>query len=154
MGDAPSWYFFAQIKAKCASEKLCCIRLEDGTLVEEEEGLLQEVEAFYSTIYAKDHQIQSNEIERLSALESVSRRIFECDKTRLDALPTLEEVEVVLCSFKVGKALGLDGLTVEVLQFSWEWVKECLEVIHAFWADGILTAMVARGCDLTDSKER
>lgn len=49
-------------------------------------------------------------------------------------------------SFKSSKAHGLDGLTVEVLRGSWDWVKEeCLQGIHAFWADRIMTACALRG---------
>lgn len=55
-------------------------------------------------------------------------------------------MEAVLNSFKSSKAPGLDGLIVEVLRSSWEWVKEeCLEVVHAFWSDGLLTTLAVRG---------
>lgn len=43
MGDAPSQYFFAQLRAKKISETIQCIRREDGTLVEDEDEIMEEV---------------------------------------------------------------------------------------------------------------
>lgn len=98
VGDAPSCYFFAQTKATCACETLHCICLADGSIIEED-GFLQGVEAFYMAIYAKDAQIQLNEIERLRMLQHVSNRISELERSMFDILPTMEEVEVVLQDF-------------------------------------------------------
>lgn len=44
------------------------------------------------------------------------------------------------------KALGLDGLTSEVLKACWSWVNETLlDLVRAFWQDGNITVVVARG---------
>lgn len=70
--DPPSRYFFTQMKTTFDNETLQCIGRLDDSLVEEKEGLLQEVEAFYTDIYAKDVQIQLNEVERLRMLGLLS----------------------------------------------------------------------------------
>lgn len=64
----------------------------------------------------------------------------------MDKVPNKEEIEEVIKSFKPRKSPGLDGPIVEVLRACWEWVGGLyLEVIFAFWRDGILTPGVVRG---------
>lgn len=58
----------------------------------------------------------------------------------------MEEIEVVLKTFKLGKSLGLDGLMVEVVCECWSSVcEECLVVVLDFCRDGILTSRAAKG---------
>lgn len=50
----PPATFFAQMKARWASETVCCIRREDGSVVEDEEEILSEIGTYYTEIFTKD----------------------------------------------------------------------------------------------------
>lgn len=64
----------------------------------------------------------------------------------LDWVLDLAEVESVVKGLPSDKALGLDGLTSEVLKACWEWVSiTYLELVREFWRDGTLMSAVVRG---------
>lgn len=44
------------------------------------------------------------------------------------------------------KSPGLDGVTVEMIQKGWEYMKNgCCEMVRGFWGDGKMTSRVAAG---------
>lgn len=64
IGDAPSYYFFAQMRVKWENETIRCIKREDGSLVEDEGEIIWEVGTYYVEIFTKDPLIQENVDER------------------------------------------------------------------------------------------
>lgn len=64
IGDAPSKLFFAQRREKIASERVRCIRREDGSIVEDKDEILTEVGLYYAEIFMRDLEVQANEAER------------------------------------------------------------------------------------------
>lgn len=123
------------------------IRREDGVVVEDEGEILHNIESYYIKIFAKDNQLQAHHVdERRHVLALLMNKLSNRDVAVLDRLPNLAKVEVVVMSLKARKSPGLDGLTPKVLKCSWGWIKEELwEVVKAFWADGVLTTIDARG---------
>lgn len=96
--------------------------------------------ATITQIFTCDPTIQANLDERRRALSLISNKLSPLEWAILDKEPTLVEVEVVIKTFKSGKSPGLDDLTIEVLRACWEWIgKVCVDVVLAFWHDGILT---------------
>lgn len=64
LGDAPSKYFFNQLKAKHARESIHSLRLPLGQTTENEEQILQEIYRFYAELYTRDPATKCFDRER------------------------------------------------------------------------------------------
>lgn len=64
VGDATSHYFFAQMKAKKSLETIHCLVGDDGTVIEDETTIMEEIGREYAAIYALDSQVELFEEER------------------------------------------------------------------------------------------
>lgn len=118
------------MKAKWASETIRCIRRANGLVVEDEDEILMEIGNYYTKIFTMDPQIKVDSTERNRVFSLISNKLTALERAILDKETTMDEVEVVIKTFKSGKLTGLDGMTVEVLQACWEWVgKTFLDVI-------------------------
>lgn len=60
MGDAPSRYFFAQVKPIQKRETLRCVRMDPNKVVLEEVGIMEEVHSFFNELYTHDEEISRN----------------------------------------------------------------------------------------------
>lgn len=61
----------------------------------------------------------------------------------LTALPSTEELEIVIKSFKKGKAPGSHGFPVEFYQVSWPIIKwDILKANHRFFQPGYLSMQI------------
>lgn len=146
VGDAPSHFFFAQLRAKHINETICCIKKEDGSSITDEKEIIRETEQYFRELFTRDEDIQRNDEERQEILQLLPRKLSSVAAADMDRIPDLAEVESVVKGLPSDKAPGLDGLTSEVLKACWSWVSvTCLELVQAFWKDGVLTISAVRG---------
>lgn len=112
----------------------------------EEGDIMNYIGIAYASILAKDSQVQASSQEQQDVMALITKKLTERERSILDRIPDMEEIEETIKYFKSGKSPRLDGLTVEVVRCCWVWIREeCLEVIRAFWQDDILTTGAARG---------
>lgn len=145
VGDALLRYFFAQWRTKISNKTIRKVKCPDGLVVESENGIMDEIASFYRGIFTEDTLVRQNSAGRRELLQLISKRLSQQERILLDSVPDLEKIETILKDIPSNKAPSLDDLTIEVLRRCWVWLKEeCMEVIQAFWQDGVLTQSTLR----------
>lgn len=146
LGEAPSKYFFSQLKAKHARESIPSLRLPSGEKTENEEQILQEMFRFYSDLFSEDPSTKCFDKERSAALSLITKKVNEQDNQIMARRVTAEEVRSVVFEMLKDKSPGIDGVTIEVLIKCWDFMGDsCFEMVSAFWNDGILTSKALAG---------
>lgn len=88
--------------------------------MEEEDAIMEEIGTSYAKIYAKDNQIELHVEERQQVLGLITNKLTAAEQLVLDKLPDVAEIEEVVIKLPNQKALGLDGITTEVVRKCWE----------------------------------
>lgn len=58
--------------------------------------------------------------------------------------PTEAKIEEVIQNFPTGKSLGINGVTYEMLQETWPFIKQgCFAMVATFWGDGKISKKMA-----------
>ncbi|KAL3683842.1 hypothetical protein R1sor_001864 [Riccia sorocarpa] len=136
-GDAPSQYFFSQLKAKHQREGIKLLTLDNGEVIQSEERILNEIEVFYADLYQQDEEVDGNQKARERILSFISTEVTSNQNHKLVTVPTMEELEEIVKRLPEEKALGLDGATTEILRKCLSFMKgDCLKMLESFWADG------------------
>lgn len=144
--DVPTKYFLNQLKAKQARESIYKLRLEDGTVIENEEDILLEVFRFYSTLYRSNLEVTNNYLDRQNVLKLIQKTITEEYNESMLELPSEDEIKRMVRDLPKEKSPGIDGVTAEVLQQFWPVMKPvCIALVHAYWIDGRLTSKASAG---------
>lgn len=121
MGDDNNSSFYAHLKAKYHSNKLLKIRKQDGTTVQSQQEIANEVLDFYGNLMGSDEG-KLNQIDivamrmgkqlTLEQRESLVKNIFE------------EEIYKALDGIGDLKAPGLDGFGAKFFKANWKNVKD------------------------------
>ncbi|CAM6129539.1 unnamed protein product [Calypogeia fissa] len=144
LGDVLSRYFFIQMKGKQCTESIKLLELANGEIIEDGDQVLEEVGDYYTLLYRVDPAIEANNEERQEVLALIHTQVTLEENILLEAEPTEEEITAVVHNFPKEKSPSLDGITAEVLIACWQWMKQdCIDMIHAFWKDGLLTSQAS-----------
>ncbi|KAL3697957.1 hypothetical protein R1sor_012033 [Riccia sorocarpa] len=139
-GEAPSRYFYSQLKAKFSRERLTVLETEDGSMTTDHKRIIGAVEAYYKELYTRETGTQEVEQARDEVLSYLTRRITREEDGSLHEAPTEKEIDEVVADLKAGKSPGLDGLTAETLHSCWSFVRrDCIDMVQEFWSRGALT---------------
>ncbi|KAL3684087.1 hypothetical protein R1sor_002109 [Riccia sorocarpa] len=138
-GEAPSKYFFSQLKTKHQRESIKALQRESGEMITSERGIIGEIEQFYSELYLKDDRVERNIAARDNLLAYVNTTVSPQQNDELIGEPSMEELEEVVKRLPSEKAPGLDGATAEILVRCWAFMKDdCLAMLVNYWQDGVL----------------
>ncbi|KAL3685358.1 hypothetical protein R1sor_003380 [Riccia sorocarpa] len=139
-GEAPSRYFYSQLKAKFAREKIAALETEDGNFISSHTEIMEEVERYYRNLYTRVQEIAQIRQAREHMLQLLTSRVTQEEDATLHQVPTEEGLEEVIHDYHKEKSPGLDGLVAEVLQACWSFVKtDCIDMFIDFWERGALT---------------
>ncbi|KAL3688714.1 hypothetical protein R1sor_015023 [Riccia sorocarpa] len=142
-GEAPSKYFFSQLKSKHQRESITALKLDDGEVVSEDGLILKEIESFYANLYRKDAQVEANHSAWEQVLSHVTKEVSTQQNMELDSRPTMEELENLVKWLPEEKARGS---TVEILTRCWSFMKQdCLDMLTSYWVDGVMPTCDLRG---------
>ncbi|KAL3699039.1 hypothetical protein R1sor_017061 [Riccia sorocarpa] len=108
-GEAPSWYFFFQLKAKHQGAAIKTLILDNGETTESEDSVVKEVERFYKDLYQKDESMETADEARNRVLSFISNEVNATQNQELEAELTMEELEDIVKRLLEEKAPGLDG---------------------------------------------
>ncbi|KAL3688284.1 hypothetical protein R1sor_014593 [Riccia sorocarpa] len=115
-GEAPSLYFFAQLKSKHARETIQSLRRENGTETKNEREIQAAVHQYFQKQFrvlpTSDHAV----LLRREVLSLVDRRVSQEQNLELVKTPDEEEVDLLVEELPRNKALGLDGVTNNLIQ--------------------------------------
>jgi hypothetical protein len=140
VGEAPSRYFFSQLKAKQARDTITSLDVGTEQPATADADLIQAVEDHFQEQFTLDPAVQSNTTKLTQVLAAIQHSISAADNAILGATPSPEEITNTVFSFKRDKSPGLDGITAEMLQSCWDFVGPlCISVVRSFWKDGLLS---------------
>jgi hypothetical protein len=140
LGDAPTKYFHAQLRAKHARETIVALETSTGETVTTDEGLLRTVQTEFEQWFGANPGIRANQEGIDNALELVTGRLSPEENQALVAEPSDREILQIVKAMKKEKAPGIDGITSEMLLECWSFLgKDCCAVVHAFWREKQLT---------------
>ncbi|KAL3677969.1 hypothetical protein R1sor_020925 [Riccia sorocarpa] len=142
-GEAPSHYFFVLMKSKYKREQILYLKTEEGDVIHDPDGILQETQVFYADLFAQEAEEES--IAEV-CLNLIKETVKAAENMTLVQEPDEVEIEKIVALLPSEKAPGLDGVIIEVLRECWGFIKpDCLNLIAAFWADGRLTSKTKKG---------
>ncbi|KAL2649884.1 hypothetical protein R1flu_018012 [Riccia fluitans] len=110
------------------------LQTNGGTVIKNEDLILNQVLKFYTTLYAQPTLTQEEIQEQGKALTLLKWLVFEEDNRLLMALPDEAEVSKAVSDLPSNKAPDEDGLTAEVLREMWSEVGAgCLHFVQEVW---------------------
>lgn len=146
LGEAPSRYFFNQLKAKQAKESIKIFKKHDGHYKEKEPKILEVIHRFYSDLFSKDQRVDLVHGLCQDALNLIHNTVSAEVNENLCAVLTDDEIDRIIGELPREKSLGLDGVMAEILQHGWSYMKGgYTEMIRAFWKDSKLTSKTTTG---------
>lgn len=139
-GERSSKYYFALEKANYDKKLMRAIKLQDGTIIDDQAGILKEQVHFYRRLYRSNPDVQ------FDLKNMTDTMLNEEQKKVLDNEITLPELTRALNSMKLNKTPGLDGLTVELYQTFWDKLGPIyLHLIQYCLRQGQLNATARQG---------
>ncbi|KAL3675644.1 hypothetical protein R1sor_025592 [Riccia sorocarpa] len=107
-GEAPSRYFFAQMKSKFTRETMDRLELQDGNVTNDRKSILGEVEGFMTNLYTRQQQTQEISSARDEACAKLTRRISPNQDRRVAEKPNTAELDLIVKIMKKDKSPGLN----------------------------------------------
>ncbi|KAL3694927.1 hypothetical protein R1sor_008578 [Riccia sorocarpa] len=133
--EAPSKFFFSKLKTKWAREAIECLETKDGEILTEGDEILDEIHEFYQSLYTAEPESLERTLAREEVLSLIEKRLSDSDSRAMSAEPDKEEIEDVIFKMAANKALGIDGLTAEILRSCWDFVGDaCVQMVLCVWA--------------------
>ncbi|KAL3701503.1 hypothetical protein R1sor_019525 [Riccia sorocarpa] len=131
--EAPTRYFFTKLRAKWAQEAVEALEV-NGDEVTDHEDILSEIHKFYAELFQAEAETEERRAAQEEVVGLITKRLSPADSNHLSRMPDKEEIEGVVFKMKTDKASGADGLTIEVMKISWEWLGEdCVRMIQTVW---------------------
>ncbi|KAL3697755.1 hypothetical protein R1sor_011831 [Riccia sorocarpa] len=138
--EAPSKYFYLQLKAKFSRERITTLERDTGEIITKHIDIISEVDDYYMLLYKRGIVSEQVLLARNEVVGNITRRINAEEDEMLHATPTPQEVDGVVENLPLGKSPGLDGITAEILHSCWSFVRsDCIEMVQEFWRRGALT---------------
>ncbi|XP_056847414.1 uncharacterized protein LOC108829345 [Raphanus sativus] len=133
-GDRNTKFFHALTKQRRARNKITQLLGENGTIVEDEEGLVAIATSYFRQIFES-----TNPQDIKEALSEVPTTITEPMNESLTAPVTEWEIKLALFAMHPEKAPGPDGMTALFYQKFWDIVKDDLTLmVNKFLTEGIM----------------
>ncbi|KAL2644587.1 hypothetical protein R1flu_012174 [Riccia fluitans] len=100
-GDAPSKFFFSILKARRTQEEITTLVRDDGTRLEDNDNILEELKQYYQELYRQPLVSEEDEELRRHILKLMHKRISEAHNAYLIEEPNEEEIEKVIRNLKL-----------------------------------------------------
>ncbi|KAL3700037.1 hypothetical protein R1sor_018059 [Riccia sorocarpa] len=143
-GEEPSHYYFAQLKAEHARESLQYLKLPDGSETQSEEAMKEEVTTYFKDQFACQPAEEQDLQLRKATLEMVDKKVTTAQNAFLVAAPDAKEIDNLVSELPRNKAPGLDGVTNNMLQYCWPFIREdCLAMLNTFWLKTVVAGLTS-----------
>jgi hypothetical protein len=106
VSEAPSRYFFAQLKAKHARDTITSLDVETDQPATSDADLVKAVKDHFTDQFTLDPAVPANTIELNQVLSSITPSIFNIKNTVLFSIPSNEKICTTVFGFKRDKSLG------------------------------------------------
>ena len=111
-GERPTKYFFNLAKRNYKKKTIGEIRLQDDSITNDGNRILDQIENYYKNLYMSDHIFSNEECDSF-ILNLKIPKLSDEDRDNLEGLLTYDECKEVLETFQADKAPGEDGFTAE-----------------------------------------
>ena len=119
-GEKPSKYFCNLEKRRHVNKTITKLTVDDGSIIQSQEGILNEVLNFYKQLYSsRDDSIENIDLNVKLDNESIPK-LSEDEQNKCDADITLSQATNFLRKMKNDKSPGPDGFTVEFFKCFWK----------------------------------
>jgi hypothetical protein len=133
LAEAPTKYFYVQLKAKQIRDTIVMLEDQNGEQVTSDKGLVKTVQASFEEWFRADPELRGNQEMREEALELLTEELSEEANAILSEKPEDDEIQRVIWNMKKEKAPGIDGVTSEMLVGCWEFLGEdCCAIVQEF----------------------
>ncbi|KAL3689419.1 hypothetical protein R1sor_015728 [Riccia sorocarpa] len=145
-GEAPSHYFFAQLKSKHARETIQSLRLENGAETRNESEIRDAITQYFQKQFKEPPVDAQAQRLRGEILALIDRTVSQDQNRELIARPSEEEVDKLVEDLPRDKAPGLDGVTNNMIQDCWTFIRtDCQNLLWCFWRTGELMEKSSQG---------
>lgn len=123
------------MKDRQQCQKMEELLLEDNRHITSEANIMRELTVFYLQLFAKDKGHEDVKAHaRLQLLCHTKQTISNQDIQRLERKPSKSELWKIVRLMAKGKALGIDGLTIEVFLCCWSFLEDnVFAMLIFFW---------------------
>ncbi|KAL3679581.1 hypothetical protein R1sor_022537 [Riccia sorocarpa] len=145
-GEAPSRYFFTQLRAKQTRDSMLFLRKEDGSETQKESEVKSMVTDYFQDQFTCPEPVPANLHLRNEVLKLVDRQVNEAQNEQLREMPEEKELDELVEELPRDKAPGLDGVTNNMIQDCWDFIRrDCLAMMRHFWETGSLLSKNSQG---------
>ena len=122
-GEKPSKYFCSLENKQFTEKTIKCIKKENGTIINEQAKILNEIKIFYQSLFnSYDQKLENINLNEYLRNYHVNKLTSEQSKT-LEGEITLSELGHALKCMKNGKTPGIDGFPAEFFKVFWPKLK-------------------------------
>ena len=118
-GEKPTKFFCGLEKHNYTSKTIGQLEKNDGSIIMDQKGILEETEHFYKSLYEnKDDQLQNIELGEYIK-DAKLTKLNNIEAAKLEGVLTLKEISEVLYNMKHDKSPGITGFTAEFFKTFW-----------------------------------
>ena len=118
-GEKPSKYFCSLENKHFTEKTIKCIKKENGTIINEQAKILNEIKTFYQSLFnSYDQKLENINLNEYLSNYHVNKLMSEQSKT-LEGEITISELGHALKCMKNGKTPGIDGFPAEFFKVFW-----------------------------------
>ena len=152
-GERPTKYFFNLEKRNYKKKTIGEIRLQDDSITNDGNSILDQIENYYKNLYMSDHIFSNEECDSFIRNLKIPKLSDE-DRDNLEGLLTYDECQEVLETFQADKAPGEDGFTAEFYKHFFELVgNDLIASFNEAHVKGELSISQRRGVITLTPKE-
>lgn len=122
-GEKPTKYFCSLESRNYINKIIPCVCKEDGTIINKQDEILQEVKSFYSNLFSYQEMNQDINIEEILNNLNNHPKLSEEEKASLEGDVSEEEIAFILSKMKNNKSPGTDGFSAEFFKFFFKDLK-------------------------------
>lgn len=145
-GEKPTKYFCSLESRNYVNKIIPSVHKEDGTVINKQSEILQEVKNFYSNLFAYQDKDQDLNIEHILNNLNNHPTLTAEEKSNLEGEISEEEIAFILSKMKNNKSPGTDGFSAEFFKFFFKDLKVFIKnSINEGYKLGILSVTQREG---------
>lgn len=136
-GEMSSLFFFCMERKRAPESWIPAMRLPDGSLVSDIDGICKSSVDYYSSLFSAGH---TDPETQKSLLAGLSLKLPDDARLSCEGLLSIQEVHAALVGLSQGRSPGSDGLPMEFYLTFWDTIgPDLTDVLKDSWRKGHLS---------------